>query len=1576
MAGPAEQLISRAENFFAQLNAQAAGEALTDDLRAEIESLGESLWDWANGIAPGESAVRVRRTESGSVLEATSRDMPFLVDSILAECAAQSLSIRALLHPIVSRDDGERRSIIQVHLPELDEHEGAAIALGARRTFEDVAASVDDYDAMRALMRQEIEQISGLSHLPVETQSEAIAFLNWLAEEHFVFLGARTYTFLIDDAGALLREEPDIVEGSSLGVLRDLTSNVLSRDSEPCVITSSAAQYLQEPDPLIIAKSTMISRVHRRVNADYIGVKHYDAEGQVIGETRFVGLFTAEAYDEPVRTIPVVRQRFTEVLEAAGGGESRHSAKALSHILETWPRDELFQVSAEELLPMARGALALVGRPRTRVFLRRDRFDRYFYALAYIPRDAYDTSLREKITDVLERACDGRMLRFQPRFSEGLMIQVYFVLVPGEGAGKLDYQAIEGEIVDLARTWEDAFRAAVIASDLKDDFLYGAQCFRGAFNAAYREAFTPTEALRDVSEMASLHKDNLIRMRAYRMPGDDADKIRAKIYARGKSIPLSACVPVFENMGLFVAFETGYPVEPDRKPVPDAPKTYWVHDLSMRSSDGTPIDIDQIGQVFADAFVAVWTDEAENDGFNQLIFTSGANWREAALLRTLCAYRSQTGMDPAKPVQISALINHPEIARLLLNLFAARFDPGAKLTLDERKQNARAIKADITEALNSVASLDEDRVLQRLTDLINAVQRTNFYHTHKPKTAPSGFIAIKIASEMLEQLPAPKPFREIFTSSPRVDGVHCRFGRVARGGLRWSDRRYDFRTEVLGLVKAQQVKNAVIVPVGSKGGFFPKQLPSGGGRDEFIQAGILAYREFITALLSITDNIVGTDIQHPEETVIWDGEDPYLVVAADKGTATFSDIANEISVAHDFWLGDAFASGGSAGYDHKKMGITARGGWEAVKRHFREIGKDIQSEPFTVIGVGDMSGDVFGNGMLLSRQIKLQAAFNHLHIFIDPNPEDTEAAWEERNRMFELPRSSWEDYNPDLISAGGGVFSRSAKSIELTKEIKALTGVNEKALTPDELINALLKTECELLWFGGIGTYIKAEHETHSQVGDRANDSLRVDGRHLQAKVIGEGANLGVTQAGRIEFAQKGGRINTDAIDNSAGVDSSDHEVNIKILCAEAIRRGDLKAEDRNDLLASMTEDVAIHVLRHNYDQTGALSLAESLGVEDHESHERLMTWLEGEGVLDREVEGLPSSEAMRERASLGMPLTRPEMSVLLAWSKIVLFDEIVASDLPNDPHFQTTLRDYFPEAIRKFEGAQETHRLRSEIIATVLSNRLLDTAGPAFLMRLREFSGAGGAAITRAFEICRSATNAAEILDEITALDNNVPSDLQLEMRHDLTYALSRGTVMALGDERPIAEQLKEIKPAFAELTASLPKTLKPWLARRVLRRAKTLEKHGAPEKLAKRVASLQALAFGPQILMIAREANRPVQDAASAFFTLGETLQLDRLCVTAEESMGQLDYWARRATKRQVAELTNLQRSAAISALSTSRNISGGHAASAWLIEREAEVSAFREELSMIDTARDWSFAKFSLLADAARTVLTSTL
>ena len=942
-----------------------------------------------------------------------------------------------------------------------------------------------------------------------------------------------------------------------------------------------------------------------------------------------------------------------------------------------------------------------------------------------------------------------------------------------------------------------------------------------------------------------------------------------------------------------------------------------------------------------------------------------------ALLRTLSAYRKQSGLDPAQPTQIRAFVSNPAITRLLLDLFAAKFDPSRNQKIATRGNHAKDICASIDKALQQVASLEEDRVLRRTADLIMAIQRTNFYGGDLKQGPEGGFIAVKIASNEIADLPEPKPYREVFMASPRVEGVHCRFGPVARGGLRWSDRRDDYRTEVLGLVKAQQVKNAVIVPVGSKGGFFPKRLPAGGPREDILNVGIAAYREFITALISLTDNLDGSKIVHPDDMLIWDGDDPYLVVAADKGTATFSDIANEISEAHGFWLGDAFASGGSAGYDHKKMGITARGAWEAVKRHFREMDRDIQKEPFTVIGCGDMSGDVFGNGMLLSKETKLLAAFNHMHIFIDPHPGDSAHEWTERKRMFDLPRSSWADYDAKLISKGGGVFERSAKSIKLSPEIKTLTGLSADSITPDEMIHALLKSECDLMWFGGIGTYIKAAGESQDDVGDRANDGVRVNAGEVRAKVMGEGANLGLTQAARIEFAQGGGCINTDAIDNSAGVDSSDHEVNIKILLSEAIRCGDLKPEDRNTLLASMTDDVAAHVLAHNYSQTNAMTLTEATAVIDHETHERLMCWLEGKGVLNREVEGLPTSEEMRERATGKMSLTRPELSVLFAWSKIVLFDEIINSDVPDDPHFATTLKAYFPDGVAEFDSARDGHRLKREIITTVLANRLLDTGGPSFLLRLRETTGKSGAEITRAFEIARITLGAEAHGDAVNALDNKIPTSAQTAMHLDIAMALSRATALfSHNDSAPIDEVLAIYVDRFTELKKALPSVLKPYVTARIARRAKGYIRSGAPEGIASDISVQMALALGHDILSFADGMERSPKDAAATFFAVGDALRLDRLRAMAEDSLSKADYWERLATRRLMDDLIAQQSAAARLALEgVSAKTSGAKAASLWLNKNKAETERLHESMVAMDVGRVWSFAKFSLVTDAVR-------
>lgn len=1547
----------------AQMLAEVPSDPRNSIPQGKIEALGRTLWDWfqsTDGVA-----VRLRPTDgleidipSAYLLEAVGPDRPFLVDSLLGACSDLGHEVLTLFHPIVELEDGAH-SLIQIHLPELTQAEQDALLAEAEATLADVIVSTSDYSEMRTRMAEEIARLQACEHVSPRYKDEAVAFLEWLGQERFVFLGARSYTFQTGPDGAVLPEEPDTVEGSNLGLLRDDARNVLNRGAEPLLLTEEIGAFLAEPESLILAKATLVSRVHRRVDCDYVGVKHFGTHGEVIGETRFLGLYTAEAYNESVRNIPLIRRRMERVLDKLGVLPGSHNEKAVSNIIEGWPRDELIQTKSDELTPIMQGVLDLVARPRVRVFTRADRFNRFVSTIVFVPREAYDTDLRRHISEAIETAWGGRMTTFQPSFDGAAMVRVLFQTALPTAGPRPDPYELESTIAELARGWDDRFRDAVIASSLDAEQRGLALLFNGGFNAAYREAFSPDEAMIDVSSMALLDADHPIRLRAFRKARDPKAKIRAKIYSRSGAIALSDCVPIFERMGLFVSFETGYPVTPTQKPAPDAPEEYWVHSLSMRRADGRDIDLDDIGAAFEDAFVAVWRGSAENDGFNALIFNAGLTWREAALCRALCAYRHQTGLDPARTTQIEALNSNPELTRQIVTLFGARFDPSFE---GERASICDAHKLAIHAGLKEVPSLDHDRILRRLADLVQAVQRTNFFQTQTDGT-PRNFISFKIASRELADLPDPKPLREIFVDSPQVEGVHCRFGPVARGGLRWSDRRDDFRTEILGLVKAQQVKNAVIVPVGSKGGFYPKQLPSGGSREAVRDAGVAAYKTFITSLLELTDNLVDGAVLPPENTVIHDGDDPYLVVAADKGTATFSDIANEISVSHGFWLGDAFASGGSAGYDHKKMGITARGAWEAVKRHFRERGKDIQTEPFTVIGCGDMSGDVFGNGMLLSKQIRLQAAFNHLHIFVDPDPQDPERLWAERQRLFELPRSSWTDYDASLISPGGGVFERSAKAIPLSPEMQALTKLDAETVTPDELIHALLKADCELLWFGGIGTYVKASHETHVEAGDRANDSVRIDGRELRAKVIGEGANLGLTQAGRIEAALHGVYTNTDAIDNSAGVDSSDHEVNIKILCTEAIQQNRLASDARNALLASMTDDVATHVLAHNYAQTGALSLAASSARRDHDALERLMVRLEGRGVLDRTIEGLPSTVEMAQFKQDNRPLTRPEIAVLMAWTKIVLFDDLVASDVPDDPYFVETLQAYFPPALQTYADVMQAHRLKREIISTVLANRIIDMAGPVFLLRLREQTGAKSADIVAAFEAAYALLNAADLQRQNHALDNQVPAQRQMAMQANLAGALSRTTqgILALQKSGTIHTKIESLTEARESLSQITPDDLPPYQSALQQRQVKQIARDGISQSLAETFARTKLIANAPLISSLADAASQPTDAAADAYLTVGDALSLDRLRTAAEQAMSDMPYWDRLATRGLIRELEQLQSDAALSALRAD-------SVDVWLEQNRSDRSELLKSIKTF-TGSQPNFAQFALATDAVR-------
>ena len=1563
---------------------QYCADAFVEDVLAltteDAAVLALGLWDFnRQNEAGGNRAIRVREAMGAGerplrlcIAEIVGPDMAFLVDSAIVACQEARVEIRAVLHPVVAGPKG-KRSAIQIHLPLLDENLRAELQKRLEDAFADVAVVNADFHAMRAKMESVSEELASVKAANGRTSGEideARAFLAWLADENFTYLGARDYTFAIDRDGGLANEEPVADETSGLGILRDFARNVLSRGAEPTMLAPTVRAFINEPSPIIVAKASFVSRVHRRSHADYIGVKRYDARGEVIGETRFVGLFTSEAYIRAADEVPLIRRKIENVKAATPQG-SRFTQKQIDSVLKSYPRDELFQISEPDLERISSGVLRLLLRPRTRLFIRRDRFDRYVSALLYTPRDSYNSELRTRAHRLLADAYGGRTTAYYPSFGEGPLARVHLIIGVDRGHPEPDEDALDLQLRQLFETWEDAL-ARVARSTGADQAL----ATHAHFTAAYKEAFQPEEGLADLLAIGALAAGKALRARVWG-PDFEANKSRVKIYHRDSPLDLAEIVPVLERMSLRVQAEVGYPIRISQHE-DHAGGTVYVHDLAIERPPGQK----RLDERFESAFEAIWARDTENDRFNSLVVALGTDWRLAALLRTLCRYRSQSGLDPSEQVQVRALAEHADIANNLLRLFSIKFDPSARADLAARTLAAAPVIAGIEKQLEAVATLDADRALRRLLALVKSLQRTNFYLTDSTGK-PHRHIAVKIASREAEPLPPPRPYREIFVWSPDVEGVHLRFGPVARGGLRWSDRRDDFRSEVLGLVKAQQVKNAVIVPVGSKGGFYPKNLPAKGTREDIQAAGIAAYKVFVGALLQLTDNIIDGKTVHPAGVVAWDGDDPYLVVAADKGTATFSDIANGLSADYDFWLGDAFASGGSVGYDHKKMGITARGAWEAVKRHFREMGQDTQTQPFSVIGIGDMSGDVFGNGMLLSKCIQLRAAFDHRHIFLDPSPADLEATWNERKRMFDLPRSSWADYNKALISRGGGVFERSAKSIALSPEVKALTGLTDDAVTPDALMKALLGAEVDLLWFGGIGTYIKASTQSHADVGDKSNDALRMDAKDLKARVIAEGANLGMTQAGRIEFARLGGRINTDAIDNSAGVDSSDHEVNIKILTAEAINRHALKAGDRNALLASMTEEVGHLVLQNNYDQTGALSMMQATAAADLDSHERLIDTLESQGKLDRAVEGLPSSDAFRKLRELGLGLTRPELAVIMAYAKLDLFSSIVASKAPDDPAFEPMLVRYFPDELAKYAEARSRHRLRREIIATMLSNRIVNLTGPTFAVQKRDAEGTDAGHLAQAFEAAFSAFHIDDLVERIGALDGKAPAQAQTMMMVETSANLRMLAGGFLSDPDlirtgSIARTVDRSHDAIAEVRALLPSALSPLVLGRVEARAEQYRAAGAPADIAHDVALIRALASARETVEIAEQARWPLSAALYVQHQVGAQLGLDRMRAAARDLQPR-DHWDRLALQRVADDLPRQQSELTIAAIRHAA-AAGAQAArldresarllvESWIAPRKPLVDRLMQPMSAFDRQGGWSLAKLVLLGDAVR-------
>ncbi|WP_243370064.1 NAD-glutamate dehydrogenase [Microvirga solisilvae] len=1526
---------------------------------------------------------REGRRRDVTVLEIVNDNMPFLLDSTLAELVDQGYEPYLVAHPIlaverdaegalvrligeataVARHGVKRESFIHVHLPRIDDAETRDRLIEAmRRVHKDVSLAVHDWPSMRARVTEIVQNYRlNPPPLPDDEVREAVAFLDWIARDNFTFLGLREYRLPKDDTAA------DPVEGSGLGLLRDPSVRVLRRGRELVAMTPEIRAFLEKPQALIITKANVKSRVHRRAHLDYVGVKLFDADGRLRGELRIVGLFTASAYTNTTAEVPYLRHKVAKVVARAGFDPSSYASRALLNVLENYPRDELFQIDEETLYHFAIDIMNLSERPRVRALPRVDEFDRFVSVLVFVPKDRYDTSVRHRIGQFLAGIYEGRVSASYPDYPQGPLARTHYIIGRDEGeTPDVSRDTLEKGIAAIVRTWSDSLR------DQLDETMGGARArglatrYAEAFSAAYREAFGAEQAIKDIALLEQLSEARPRAVDLYRREGDDDTRVNLKVFSRNAALPLSDRVPLLENLGFRVVNERTYRVISTGVSGMDR---VWLHDMALERAAGGAIDIDEIQTLIEAALLALFRGLAESDGFNRLVLEAGLGWRDVAMVRTLGRYLRQIQVAYAQDYLADTLARHSEITKNIVKLFYARFDP-------RHAGNAEAeaaVRAAIEEQLKNVTSLDDDRILRRFINLIEAAVRTNFFQL-EGNGLPRQTIAFKFECAKVEGLPLPKPLYEIFVYSPRVEGVHLRYGKVARGGLRWSDRPQDFRTEVLGLVKAQQVKNAVIVPVGAKGGFVPKHLPPASDRQAWLNEGTESYRIFVRTLLQLTDNIEGDRLVPPADTVRHDGDDPYLVVAADKGTATFSDTANALSIEKGHWLGDAFASGGSQGYDHKKMGITARGAWEAVKRHFREMDIDIQTQPVTVAGVGDMSGDVFGNGMLLSRALKLVAAFDHRDIFLDPNP-DPETSFKERERLFALPRSSWQDYDKSLISQGGGVFPRNAKSIPLSTEVQALLGLPQAQATPAEVMTAILKAQVGLLWFGGIGTYIRSSSETDEQVGDRANDAIRIAGVDVRAKVIGEGANLGMTQRGRIEAGQNGVRLNTDAIDNSAGVNTSDVEVNIKIALTTPERDGRLPEEARNTLLADMTDEVAGLVLRNNYLQTLALSLSEQRGLADLGFARRLMQMLESQGRLNRKVEYLPDDATLTERARRGEALTRPELAVLLAYAKLSLHDELLESAVPDDPYLGKELDRYFPAAMReRFPDAIATHRLRREIIATQLANAIINRGGPTMVARLVDQTGADAPTIAAAYAATRDAFGLTDMNLAIDALDGVVPGALQLRLYGELQDLLMNRIVWFIRNVDFSTHSLDTIIGAYqagiADVERGLPTTLSPEALEALNARAKALIDQGTPEALARRIAALPDLVAAPDIVLTAQKTGKPVSDIARTHFALEAAFRLGALIGAAHE-ISVSDYFDRLALDRAVDSIAYAHRG--LTAEVAAGDLSGTEAVQAWSEKRGADVSRIRGAVDSI-VSSGLTLSKItvaaSLLGDLART------
>lgn len=1534
-----------------------------------------SLWHHLNHISQDETLVRVFNPSLGTegwqsthtIVEIVTPDLPFLVDSIRIALSRLGITTHFMLHgphQVLKNNKGEitaindekakkgiKQSLFHIEIDRMcDKEPMQDLEKALKETLHDLNFIVADWKPMKNRLQ---DIVSGLKKQKVRVDKddllETVEFLEWLANDNFTFMSYKYYALEAIEGDHILK--PSSEEGFGLAKKLDPKSEGLKLST----MAGSAISEAWKNNLLIINKAGHKSRVHRPAYLDYIGIKVFDAKGNVKGEHRFHGLYASSAYNQETANIPVLGNKVKRILEKSGFEPGSHSWRMLANIVENFPRDELFQATEDEMLEVGMGVVQIQDRDKLKVFVRRDPFARFFSCMVYVTRERYNTEFRRMSQDILKRFFGSQTdVEFTTFFSESPLARTHYIVRVKNNNFDIDLNKLEQNLTEAATSWDDQLHKAIIANFGEYAGTSIAKRYKHAFPRSYKEVTLAGYSVADIEHLELLSDENKLSMLFYRPQEEltDSKLVRLKLFQKGEPIHLSDVMPILENLGLRVLGEAPYKVKTDNG------ETYWILDFSMWHNVGDDFDLEEARERFQTAFADIWYGNLENDGFNRLVLNAGLSGKEVTILRAYARYMRQVTFPFSQNYIEDTLNCHTELATLLVKLFKTRF------AIRKFNQKAQTDLVTLIERkLEKVESLDDDRIIRRYMEMMLGTLRTNYFQLTK-EGKDKNYLSFKVDPNQIPEIPKPVPAYEIFVYSPDVEGLHLRGGKIARGGLRWSDRPEDFRTEILGLVKAQQVKNTVIVPVGAKGGFVCKRQFT--TRDEIFAEGQRCYRIFICALLDLTDNIIDSNLVPPEQVMRHDEDDPYLVVAADKGTATFSDLANSVSKEYQFWLGDAFASGGSNGYDHKAMGITAKGGWESVKRHFREMGINCQTTDFTCIGIGDMAGDVFGNGMLLSKHIKLVAAFNHMHIFIDPTP-DPALSWKERERLFKLPRSSWEDYDSKLISSGGGLFSRKAKSITLTSQMQQMLGVNKQSMTPNELIKNLLQMPVDLLWNGGIGTYVKAESETHGEVGDRANDNLRVNGNELGAKIVGEGGNLGLTQKARIEYALSGGYVNTDFIDNVGGVDCSDNEVNIKILLNALVANGDLTEKKRNQILSKMEEDVANIVLKDAYEQSESISVTASRQSDQIKEQMRFIHHMEKEGKLDRQLENLPDDESLMERKLNGQGLTRPEIAVLLSYGKMSLKEQLLVDKITEDPYFAKLLPAYFPKELqRNYSEGMENHPLRKEIIATALANQMSNDMGFNFVIRMEEETGAEIADIAVAYVIAKEIFDFGSLYKDLRQMDNQIPAEIQYEVIYRCRRKMRRVSRWVLRNpikNMSIEQQIAFYKPTLADVESNLEQYLVPIENSEYKELVQSYVEQLVPEKMARKLACLGVLYSALDLAQISVQLDQKFEIVARLYFLLGDTLSLHWFLQQINNQSVE-NHWQALARASFREELDWQQRGLTQRMLENAKGVeSAEHILESWMEDNESKLLRWQNIVSEFKVGQNHEFAKFAV-------------